>query len=330
MQSQLNSVGTPFFYGVFSAIVMVMIVIDMLTLKKEGVHKVSSKEALLWTTVWISVSLGFAVWLYFELLHNPSMGHDVAADSVMDFLTGYVLEKSLSVDNIFVFVLIFSYFKVPAAYQHRVLLFGVLGAIILRASMVGLGAVLVSRFSWVLYLFGLFLLYSGIKLMLPEKEGNKGLEANPLIKWLHQHFPVSDHFNHEKFFTLENGKHLATPLLLALIVIELSDVVFAVDSIPAVFAVTTDPFIVFTSNIFAVLGLRAMYFLLANVVEKFVYLKYGLAVVLSFIGGKMLVVKWWHIPSWASLAVVFTALLVAILASWWKNCQQPVTHKSVE
>lgn len=323
MQLQLNSVGTPLFYGVFIVIVIVMIAIDMLTLKKEGVHRVSTKEALLWTTVWITVSLGFAAWLYFELAHNPAAGPAIAADSVMDFLTGYVLEKSLSVDNIFVFILIFGYFKVPAEYQHRVLLYGVLGAILLRAIMVALGAVLVSRFEWVLYLFGVFLLYSGIKLMLPENAEDKGLADNPLIGWLHRHMRVSAQLNREKFFTVENGQRMATPLLLTLIVIELSDVVFAVDSIPAVFAVTTDPFIVFTSNIFAVLGLRAMYFLLANVVEKFIYLKYGLAVVLTFIGGKMLVAKWWHIPSFASLTVVFSALMIAILASWWKTRQQP-------
>ncbi|PIT45943.1 hypothetical protein BHC46_08565 [Snodgrassella alvi] len=320
---QLNSVGTPLFYGVFIAIVIVMIAIDMLTLKKEGMHRVSTKEALLWTSVWIAVSLGFAGWLYFELAHNPAVGSDVAVDSVMDFLTGYVLEKSLSVDNIFVFVLIFSYFKIPAEYQHRVLLFGVLGAIALRAIMVALGAVLVSRFEWVLYLFGVFLLYSGIKLMLPEKAEDKGLSDNPLVSWLNQHMRVSEQLNREKFFTIENGQRMATPLLLTLVVIELSDVVFAVDSIPAVFAVTSDPFIVFTSNIFAVLGLRAMYFLLANVVEKFIYLKYGLAVVLTFIGGKMLVAKWWHIPSFASLAVVFSALLIAIIASWLKTRQRP-------
>lgn len=320
---QLNSVGTPLFYGVFIVIVIVMIAIDMLTLKKEGMHRVSTKEALLWTSVWIAVSLGFAGWLYFELAHNPAVGSDVAVDSVMDFLTGYVLEKSLSVDNIFVFVLIFSYFKIPAEYQHRVLLFGVLGAIVLRAIMVALGAVLVSRFEWVLYLFGVFLLYSGIKLMLPEKAEDKGLSDNPLVSWLNRHMRVSEQLNREKFFTIENGQRMATPLLLTLVVIELSDVVFAVDSIPAVFAVTTDPFIVFTSNIFAVLGLRAMYFLLANVVEKFIYLKYGLAVVLTFIGGKMLVAKWWHIPSFASLAVVFSALLIAIIASWFKTRQRP-------
>lgn len=260
MQLHLNSVGTPLFYGVFIVIVIVMIAIDMLTLKKEGVHRVSTKEALLWTTVWITVSLGFAAWLYFELAHNPAAGPAIAADSVMDFLTGYVLEKSLSVDNIFVFILIFGYFKVPAEYQHRVLLYGVLGAILLRAIMVALGAVLVSRFEWVLYLFGIFLLYSGIKLMLPEKAEDKGLADNPLIGWLHRYMRVSGQLNREKFFTVENGQRMATPLLLTLIVIELSDVVFAVDSIPAVFAVTTDPFIVFTSNIFAVLGLRAMYF----------------------------------------------------------------------
>lgn len=323
MQLQLNSVGTPLFYGVFIVIVIVMIAIDMLTLKKEGVHRVSTKEALLWTTVWITVSLGFAAWLYFELAHNLATGPAIAADSVMDFLTGYVLEKSLSVDNIFVFILIFGYFKVPAEYQHRVLLYGVLGAIVLRAIMVALGAVLVSRFEWVLYLFGVFLLYSGIKLMLPEKAEDKGLTDNPLIGWLHRHMRVSAQLNREKFFTVENGQRMATPLLLTLIVIELSDVVFAVDSIPAVFAVTTDPFIVFTSNIFAVLGLRAMYFLLANVVEKFIYLKYGLAVVLTFIGGKMLAAKWWHIPSFASLTVVFSALMIAILVSWWKTRQQP-------
>ncbi|PIT19729.1 hypothetical protein BGI36_06800 [Snodgrassella communis] len=323
---QLNSVGTPLFYGVFIAIVIVMIAIDMLTLKKEGMHRVSTKEALLWTSVWIAVSLGFAGWLYFELAHNPAVGSDVAVDSVMDFLTGYVLEKSLSVDNIFVFVLIFSYFKIPAEYQHRVLLFGVLGAIALRAIMVALGAVLVSRFEWVLYLFGVFLLYSGIKLMLPEKTEDKGLSDNPLVSWLNQHMRVSEQLNREKFFTIENGQRMATPLLLTLVVIELSDVVFAVDSIPAVFAVTSDPFIVFTSNIFAVLGLRAMYFLLANVVEKFIYLKYGLAVVLTFIGGKMLVAKWWHIPSFASLAVVFSALLIAIIASWLKTRQRPDIH----
>lgn len=320
---QLNSVGTPLFYGVFIAIVIVMIAIDMLTLKKEGMHRVSTKEALLWTLVWIAVSLGFAGWLYFELAHNPVVGSDMAVDSVMDFLTGYVLEKSLSVDNIFVFVLIFSYFKIPAEYQHRVLLFGVLGAIALRAIMVALGAVLVSRFEWVLYLFGVFLLYSGIKLMLPEKTEDKGLSDNPLVSWLNQHMRVSEQLNREKFFTIENGQRMATPLLLTLVVIELSDVVFAVDSIPAVFAVTSDPFIVFTSNIFAVLGLRAMYFLLANVVEKFIYLKYGLAVVLTFIGGKMLVAKWWHIPSFVSLAVVFSALLIAIIASWLKTRQRP-------
>lgn len=320
---QLNSVGTPLFYGVFIAIVIVMIAIDMLTLKKEGMHRVSTKEALLWTSVWIAVSLGFAGWLYFELAHNPAVGSDMAVDSVMDFLTGYVLEKSLSVDNIFVFVLIFSYFKIPAEYQHRVLLFGVLGAIALRAIMVALGAVLVSRFEWVLYLFGVFLLYSGIKLMLPEKTEDKGLSDNPLVSWLNQHMRVSEQLNREKFFTIENGQRMATPLLLTLVVIELSDVVFAVDSIPAVFAVTSDPFIVFTSNIFAVLGLRAMYFLLANVVEKFIYLKYGLAVVLTVIGGKMLVAKWWHIPSFVSLAVVFSALLIAIIASWLKTRQRP-------
>ncbi|WP_066567585.1 TerC family protein [Snodgrassella sp. CFCC 13594] len=318
----ITSVGTPLFYAVFFAVVLLMIVIDMLTLKKEGVHKVSTKEALLWSIVWVTVSLAFAVWLYFELAGNPQVGPVVAKDKVLAYLTGYVLEKSLAVDNIFVFVLIFSYFKVPAAYQHRVLLYGVLGAIVLRAIMVWLGAVLVSEFEWVLYLFGVFLVYSGIKMMLPEKGEPADFGENPAVKWLTRHIHISKNFDKEKFFTIENGKRVGTPLLLVLIVVELSDVVFAVDSIPAVFAVTTDPFIVLTSNIFAVLGLRAMYFLLANVVEKFTYLKFGLAFVLTFIGVKMLIAGWYHIPTHISLLVVFSALLLSILASWLKQEKQ--------
>nr|WP_253338482.1 TerC family protein [Neisseria sp. HSC-16F19] len=308
------------FYGVFFAIILLMIAIDMLTLKKTGVHKVSTKEALAWSAVWVSVSLGFALWLYFQLAGDPNYGKAVAMEHTLAFLTGYVLEKSLAVDNIFVFVMIFAYFKVPPQYQHRVLLYGVLGAIVLRIIMVGLGAVLVREFSWILYVFGAFLVYTGIKMALPEDE-EEDFSKNPILRWITAHMRFSKQLDGEKFFTVENGKRVATPLLLVLVMVELSDVIFAVDSIPAIFAVTTDPFIVLTSNLFAVLGLRAMYFLLANIIDRFVYLKYGLAFVLTFIGVKMLVAKWYHIPVQISLAVVFVALVSAVVLSLLKNKQ---------
>ncbi|WP_373753459.1 TerC family protein [Neisseria weixii] len=311
------SVGTPLFYGVFFIAVLVMIAIDMLSLKKNGAHKVSVREALAWSCAWVAVSCGFALWLYFELAGNPAYGAVVAKEKVLEFFTGYVLEKSLAVDNIFVFLMIFSYFKVPPQFQHRVLLYGVLGAIVLRAIMIFVGAVLVQQFEWILYLFGAFLLYTGLHMIKTgggdDEDGD--LSQNKLLNWLNKHVPVSHELNGEKFFTIENGKRIATPLFLVLIMVELSDVIFAVDSIPAVFAVTTDPFIVLTSNIFAILGLRAMYFLLADVADRFIFLKYGLAFVLSFIGVKMLIMHWIHIPISISLSVVFGALGTSILTS---------------
>lgn len=322
MESQI-SVGTPLFYGVFLVAVLIMIAIDMLSLKKAGAHKVSVKEALTWSLIWVAVSCAFAGWLYWELAHNQAIGQAVAAQKVMAFFTGYVLEKSLAVDNLFVFLMIFSYFKVPPQYQHRVLLYGVFGAIVLRVLMVFIGAVLVREFSWVLYIFGAFLLYTGLK-MLKHGENNEqeDLSQNKMLIWLQKHIRVSHKLNGEKFFTIENGKRVATPLLLVLIMVELSDIVFAVDSIPAIFAITTDPFIVLTSNIFAILGLRAMYFLLAGIADRFVFLHYGLAFVLSFIGIKMLIVKWMHIPVGISLAVVFGALGTSILISLLHSRQQ--------
>lgn len=308
------SIGSPLFYVVFLVAVLIMIGIDMLTLKKTGVHKVSTKEALTWTVVWVLVSCAFAGWLYWEVAQ--SHGAALAKTKVLEYFTGYVLEKSLAVDNLFVFLMIFSYFKVPAQYQHRVLLYGVLGAIVLRAIMVFVGAALVSRFEWILYIFGAFLLYTGIK-MVKHNDGDddEDLSNNKMLQWLKKHIHVSERLDGEKFFTIENGKRIATPLFLVLIMVELSDVVFAVDSIPAIFAVTTDPFIVLTSNIFAILGLRAMYFLLADMADRFVYLHYGLAFVLSFIGIKMLILHWVHIPVGISLSVVFTALMLSMAAS---------------
>ena len=308
------SIGSPLFYGVFLIAVLIMIGIDMLSLKKNGDHKVSVKEALIWSLIWVSVSCAFAGWLYWEIGHNQAYGHELAKTKVLEYFTGYVLEKSLAVDNIFVFLLIFSYFKVPPQYQHRVLLYGVFGAIVLRALMVFVGAILVREFAWILYIFGAFLLYTGIKMITPQDD-EEDLSENKLLGWLKKRIPVSHDYDGEKFFTVENGKRIATPLLLVLIMIELSDVIFAVDSIPAIFAVTTDPFIVLTSNIFAVLGLRAMYFLLADVADRFVFLKYGLAFVLSFIGIKMLIVHWVHIPVGISLATIFSALGLSILIS---------------
>ncbi|MGF6147382.1 Inner membrane protein alx [Kingella potus] len=309
------NIGSPLFYGVFLAAVLLMIGIDMLTLKKSGTQKVSTKKALAWTVVWIAVSCVFAGWLYWEIATNPAYGHELAKTKVMEYFTGYVLEKSLAVDNLFVFLLIFGYFKVPPQYQHRVLLYGVLGAIVLRAVMIFVGAVLVARFEWILYLFGAFLLYTGIKMIRQGDDESEDLSQNPILQWLQKRIPVSQNLDGEKFFTRENGKRLATPLLLVLVMVELSDVVFAVDSIPAVFSVTTDPFIVLTSNIFAILGLRAMYFLLADMADRFVFLNYGLAFVLSFIGIKMLILHWVHIPVAISLAVVFGALGASVLTS---------------
>lgn len=315
------SVGSLLFYGVFFAAVFIMIAIDMMSLKKTGVHKVSMKEALAWSCVWVAVSCAFAGWLYFELAGNPLYGHVVAKQKVLEFFTGYVLEKSLAVDNIFVFLMIFSYFKVQPQYQHRVLLYGVFGAIVLRMIMIFIGAVLVSKFEAVLYLFGAFLLYTGIKMIRSGGEDeHEDLSQNKMLNWVKGHIPVSNHFDGEKFFTVENGKRIATPMLLVLIMVEMSDVIFAVDSIPAIFAVTTDPFIVLTSNIFAILGLRAMYFLLADIADRFVFLKFGLAFVLSFIGIKMLIMYFnIHIPVGVSLAVVFGALGVSILISLMYN-----------
>lgn len=312
--SEFPEVGTPLFYGVFFTAVLLMVAVDMFSLRKNGSHKVGIKEALAWSGLWVAVSCLFAGWLYIELVGNPVYGAAVAKEKVLEFFTGYILEKSLAVDNIFVFLMIFGYFKVAPKYQHRVLLYGVFGALVLRAVMIFIGAALVRQFEWILYLFGAFLLYTGIRMMKSE-EDEEDLSGNRLLGVVKKIIPVGSEFHGDKFFAIENGKKIATPLFLVLIMIELSDVIFAVDSIPAVFAVTTDPFIVLTSNIFAVLGLRAMYFLLADVAERFVFLKYGLAFVLSFIGLKMLMMHWVHIPISVSLSVVFGALGASILTS---------------
>ncbi len=315
MQQAMPDIGSPFFYGVFFVAVLVMLAIDIVALNKQGAHKVSAREALGWSAVWVSVALAFAAWLYWDLKMDPAFGEVIAHEKTLEFLTGYVIEKSLAVDNIFVFLMIFAYFKVPPEYQRRVLVYGVFGAIVLRAVMVGVGAALVKEFAWVLYIFGAFLVFTGLKMMLPEKDEEADFSDNPILKFVRRHLRVTQELHGERFFIMKDGIRYATPMFLVLVMIELSDVVFAVDSIPAIFAVTTDPFIVLTSNIFAILGLRAMYFLLADVADRFHLLKYGLAVVLTFIGCKMLIVKVFHIPTAISLGVVFVVIASSVVLS---------------
>ncbi|MNH21351.1 Inner membrane protein alx [compost metagenome] len=241
-------------------------------------------------------------------------GAEVAQRTTLEFLTGYLIEQSLSIDNMFVFVMIFGYFAVPPELQRRVLLYGVLGAIIMRAGMIFAGVWLVQEFAWLLYVFGAFLLITGFKMLIFANQ-QPDLEMNPLLRWLRSHLRITDGFHGERFFVRQNGLRWATPMFLVLVLIEASDLVFAVDSIPAIFAVTTDPFIVFTSNIFAIMGLRALYFLLADMAYRFHLLKYGLAIVLVFIGGKMLVAPWWHMPIQWSLTTVGGIILISVLLS---------------
>ncbi|AQR64636.1 hypothetical protein BXU06_05860 [Aquaspirillum sp. LM1] len=308
-------------YGGFFAAVLVMVLIDMFALNRAGQHKVSVREALGWSAIWFTIAMLFNGWLWWHIRSDTSLALDEAArhaladQKALEFLTGYLIEKSLAVDNIFVFLLLFSFFKVPDIYQRRVLVYGVVGAIVMRAIMIAVGAVLVAEFAWILYVFGAFLVFTGLKMMLPEKEEKDDLTNNPVLKWLRRHLRVTEEFHEEKFFIIRNGVRWATPLFLVLVMIELTDLVFAVDSIPAIFSVTQDPFIVMTSNIFAILGLRALYFLLADIADRFHLLKYGLAAVLTFIGMKMLLLEVFHIPVVVSLAVVFLLLTASIVAS---------------
>ncbi|KMJ53689.1 membrane protein [Vogesella sp. EB] len=315
MEQALPSIGSPFFYAVFFVAVLLMIAVDMLALKQSGSHKVSIKEAGIWSAIWVGVACSFGGWLWWYLANDPAYGPAVANQKTLEYFTGYVIEKSLAVDNIFVFLLIFGFFKVPVEYQRRVLLYGVFGAIVLRTVMVFLGAALVKEFSWILYVFGAFLLFTGLKMMLPEKEEKEDLTNNALLRFLRRHMRITDDYHGEAFFVMKNGLRYATPMFLVLMMVELSDVVFAVDSIPAIFAVTMDPFIVLTSNIFAILGLRAMFFLLADVADRFHLLRYGLAIVLSFIGVKLLMLEFLHIPVVVSLAVVFVVIIGSVIAS---------------
>lgn len=305
-------VGELWMWGAFIAFVIVMLLLDLFVFGGGKAHKVSVKEAALWSLLWVTLALVFngLLWWYLQ----GTAGREVADQKALEFLTGYVIEKSLSVDNVFVFLLIFGAFHVPAEYQRRVLLYGVLGAIVMRAIMIAAGAWVVREFSWVLYLFGFFLVITGIRMMRAVDE-EPDLERNPVLRFARGHLRLTDGYRGEKFWAVENGVRYFTPLFLVLIMIEASDLVFAVDSIPAIFAITTDPFIVFTSNIFAIMGLRALYFLLADMASRFHLLKYGLAMVLTFIGTKMLIAPWYHMPVQVSLAIVITTIAASIAAS---------------
>jgi tellurite resistance protein TerC len=266
-------------FGVF---ILLMLALDLGVLNRKA-HAVTYREAAVWSAVWVTLALIFAGLVFWKTDRQTGF----------EFLTGYVIELSLSVDNLFVFLLIFSYFKVPAKYQHRVLFWGVLGALVMRMTMIAIGATLVERFHWVLYLFGAFLIYTGFK-MLRQDEAHANPEDNPVVRFVTRLIPITRHYEGEHFFTVQDGKKMGTLLLLVLVIVEVSDLVFAVDSIPAIFGITTNPFIVYTSNVFAILGLRSLYFLLAGVVEKFHYLKIGLAIVLMFVGVKMLAESYIH------------------------------------
>ena len=302
----------------FNVFILLMLLLD-LGLFNRSAHAITYREATIWSIVWIVLALTFGAGVFYFL----------GSDSGFKYLTGYIIAKSLSVDNIFVFLLVFSYFKVPAQYQHRVLFWGVLGALVMRATMIILGAALIARFEWILYIFGAFLVYTGIK-MFRQGEEDVHPEQNPLVRFISRHVPMTRHYEGQKFFTRVDGRLHGTLLLLVLVIVEVTDLIFAVDSIPAIFAITTDAFIVYTSNVFAILGLRSLYFLLAGVIEKFHYLRIGLAVVLTYIGAKMLL----HavhvvIPTPVSLGIVVLVLGASVLASvvWPKEAE---THIEVQ
>lgn len=307
----------------FIILIILLLALDLGVLNKKA-HVIGIKEAIYWSTLWITLGMLFSFAIYYVYEHHwmdIGLGVNSSIDghtASLEYITGYLIEKSLSLDNIFVIALIFSYFKVPAIYQHRVLFWGILGAIIMRGIMIGAGAFLISKFYWTNYLFGAFLIFTSIK-MLVSDDHKVDPEHNPLVKLARRIYPVT-HSYHEQHFMLNiEGRHFITPLFIALLVVESSDVMFAVDSIPAIFAVTHDPFIVFTSNIFAILGLRSLYFALAAMIEKFVYLKFSLVFILAYVGVKMILAHTYPIPTFASLAIIAVVLMVGIAASIVRN-----------
>lgn len=318
----------------FNVFVLAMLALDLGVFHRDA-HEVSVKEALGWSVVWIGLAAVFNVLLYFFWDKMSPASSYSNGEAALAFLTGYLIEKSLSVDNIFVFVLVFTYFSVPAKYQHRVLFWGVLGALIMRGVMIALGAALIKEFHWIIYIFGAFLVFTGMKMAFHRNEEIHP-EKNPLIRLFRRLMPVTEQYEGDKFFVRKAGVLMATPLFLVLLMVETSDLIFAVDSIPAIFAVTQDPFLVYTANVFAILGLRSLYFVLSGMVHKFHYLKLGLSVVLTFVGVKMLLIDTaFKIPTAISLLVVAGVIAISIVASLLrpvtpKKAVQPLLHASDE
>lgn len=308
----VESIGNIWLWTAFSVVVAAMLAIDLFVFKGGKQHRVSLKEAGAWSIAWVAVATLFGLGLWWYL--DETAGRVIANERTVEFFTGYLVEKSLAIDNVFVWMMIFNFFTVPLELQRRVLLYGIVGAIVLRTIMIFAGSWLIAEFHWILYLFGVFLILTGIRMAWVTEEV-PDLASNPLVRWVKSLYPVTDQLQGERFFVRVDGVRFATPLFLALVLVEISDVIFAVDSIPAIFAITIDPFIVLTSNLFAILGLRAMYFLLADIGDRFELLKYGLAVILVFIGIKMLIVEWVHIPVAVSLAVIVVVLAVSVVAS---------------
>ena len=298
----MQTVGNPLLWTGFAVIVLVFLALDLGVHRKA--HVVRFREALMWVGIWVALALAFNAWIYFQF----------GTTKALEFLTGYLVEEALSIDNVFVFIVVFSFFRVPAEYQHRVLFWGILGALIMRAIFIFVGAALISRFHWVLYIFGGILIITGIRMM-THKEEDIHPEKNIIYRAFRKFVPMVHGYHGQHFFVVENGRRLATPLLLVLFVIEGTDVVFAVDSIPAIFGITQDPFIIYTSNIFAILGLRSLFFVVARFMEKFHLLRYGLAVVLLFIGAKMLIAEYYKVPIVASLATVGGVLALSVILS---------------
>lgn len=296
----------------FLILVFILLALDLGVFNRRS-HVISTREAAGWTTLWVSLSLAFSVFIYFAYENNWIDSQMGGTEAAIDYLTGYLVEQSLSMDNIFVIALIFAYFKVPEQYQHRVLFWGILGALFFRGVMIAFGIVLLQQFQWMIYVFGVFLLYSAYKMLTSNEEVHPN--KNPTIRLLRKYFPITKSYYGDQFFVRLRHIRAGTPLFVALVMVETTDIMFAFDSIPAIFAITTDPFLVFTSNIFAILGLRSLYFVLANMLNRFVYLKYSLVFILVFVALKMMAHEFVHLPGWVSLAVIFLTLSTGVVAS---------------
>lgn len=302
--------GNIWLWVFFNIGVLIMLVLDLAVFQRKN-HKVSIRESLTWTFIWIAIALAFNLWLY--------LSPDFTQEQSEAFLTGYLIEKALSIDNLFVFLMLFRYFKVPDPFQHKVLFYGIVGALVMRAIFIFAGIGLLNRFDWLMYIFGAFLLYTGFKIFVTQDDHGADPYKNPLIRLLRRWFRITPTYHDSKFFVRQGGKLFATPMFLVLVAVETTDVVFALDSIPAILAITRDSFIVYTSNVFAILGLRALYFALSGIMSMFRYLQYGLSFILIFVGIKMLISEWHHINPRISLFVVLGVLTLSIVASLIAN-----------